>query len=140
MPEVRKEYRDNSVKGSEYYQYTLVAIDSAGNASDMAPTVDVRVIPNVSKEAVKNARALYNKEKKVIELTWDKPIAQVDYFVIYRGKDGKRPLSLTTAEGNALRFEDSSYTGKGKYVYMIKAMYKDLGESPYSVAKELVVE
>lgn len=139
-PEIRKEYRDNSVKGSEYYQYTLVAIDSAGNVSDMAPTVDVRVVPKVSKSEVKNVRAAYNKEKKVVTLDWDKPEAVVAHYEIYRGKDGRRPISLTTAEGAAIRFEDATYTGKGKYVYMIKAIYKDNGESPMSVAKELVVE
>ncbi len=139
-PEVKKEYRDNSVKGAAYYQYTLVAVDSAGNVSDMAPTVDVRVVPKVSKEEVKNVKPSYNKEKKVIELVWTKPNAQVDHYEIYRGKDGRRPISLTTVEGNALRFEDSSYTGKGKYVYMIKAIYKDFGESPFSVATELVIE
>jgi fibronectin type 3 domain-containing protein len=139
-PEVKKEYRDNSVKGAAYYQYTLVAVDSAGNVSDMAPTVDVRVVPKVSKEEIKNASASYNKEKKMVELAWSKPDAQVDYYIIYRGKDGKRPLSLTTTDGNMLRFEDSSYTGKGKYSYMIKAMYKDLGESPFTVLKDVIVD
>jgi hypothetical protein len=43
---------------------------------------------------------------------------------------------FTTYAKNVATYE----AGKGKYVYMIKAMYKDLGESPYSVAKELVVE
>jgi hypothetical protein len=139
-PEVKKEYRDNSVKGAAYYQYTLVAVDSAGNVSNMAPTVDVRVVPKVSKAEVKNVRAAYNKENKVVALDWDKPEAAVSHYEIYRGKDGRRPITLTTADGNATHFEDVTYTGKGKYVYMVKAIYKDKGESPMSVAKEISID
>ena len=139
-PEVKKEYSDKSVKGALYYEYTLVAIDSAGNVSDYAPTVDVRVIPKQTKEQIIQPVASYLKDKRVIELNWSKPAGEVDYYTILRGKDGKRPVSLTTTDGTAVRFEDNSYTGKGKYVYMIQAVYKDKGQSPFTVFNEVVVE
>jgi hypothetical protein len=84
--------------------------------------------------------ASYLKDKRVIELKWTKPAGEVDYYILFRGKDGKRPVSLTTIDGTNPRFEDNSYTGKGKYVYMIKAVYKDKGESPFTVFNEVVVE
>ena len=140
QPEVKKEYFDKSVKGAQYYEYTLVAIDSSGNFSDLAPTVDVRVIAKQTREQIGQPVATYMKDKKVIELKWAKPAGSVDYYTVFRGKDGKRPIALTTAEGNAIRFEDNSFTGKGTYVYMIKAVYKDKGESPFTVFKEVVVE
>ena len=123
-----------------YYEYTLVAIDSAGNVSDYAPTVDVRVIPKQTKEQIMQPVATFLKDKRTIELKWAKPAGEVDYYAVFRGKDGKRPVSLTTTEGTAIRFEDTSYTGKGKYVYMIKAVYKDKGESPFTVFNQVVVE
>jgi len=115
-------------------------VDSAGNVSDMAPTVDVRVVPKVSKGEVKNVRVAFNKENKVVALDWDKPDAPVSHYEIYRGKDGRRPITLTTADGSVTHFEDVSYTGKGKYIYMVKAIYKDKGESPMSVAKEISID
>jgi hypothetical protein len=139
-PEVKREFSDKSVKGAQYYEYTLVAIDSAGNVSDYAPTVDVRVIPKQTREQIEQPVATYLKDRRVIELKWGKPKGEVDYYTVFRGKDGKRPVSLTTTDGTAVRFEDNSYTGKGKYVYMIQAVYKDKGQSPFTVFNEVVVE
>ena len=139
-PSVLKSYTDKSVKGASYYEYTLMAIDSAGNASDLAPTVDVRVIPKASREQVMSPNSIFDKAKKSVVLSWSKPTAAVEYYTIYRGKDGKRPVSLTTVDANAVRFEDATYPGKGTYVYMIKAFYVDRGESPLTVFKEVVVE
>jgi fibronectin type 3 domain-containing protein len=139
-PEVKREHSDKSVKGAQYYEYTLVAIDSAGNVSDFAPTVDVRVIPKQTREQVMQPAAAYLKDKRVIELKWAKPAAEVDYYTIYRGKDGKRPVSLTTTDGSAIQYQDNSFSGKGKYIYMMKAIYKDKGESPLTVFNEVTVE
>jgi hypothetical protein len=139
-PDVRKEYTDKAVTGAMYYEYTLVAIDSAGNVSDLAPTVDVRVIAKQTKEQIMQPVATYLKDKRVIEMKWAKPAAEVDYYTIFRGKDGKRPVSLTTADGGSILFQDNSFPGKGRYVYMIKAVYKDQGESPFTVFNEIVVE
>jgi len=124
-PEVKREFSDKSVKGAQYYEYTLVAIDSAGNVSDYAPTVDVRVIPKQTREQIEQPVATYLKDRRVIELKWGKPKGEVDYYTVFRGKDGKRPVSLTTTDGTAVRFEDNSYTGKGKYVYMIHLSFQE---------------
>lgn len=130
-PEIISTYSDKSVKGGTYYQYTILAIDSSGNKSKRSPTVDVRVIPKVSREALSSPQATFNAEKKSIDLSWKKPVAPVKHYVIYRGKSGKRPSSLTSVEGNLTNFSDTSMTGKGTYRYMIRAIYADGGESPF---------
>jgi uncharacterized protein len=135
----QSKYVDKSVKGGAYYQYTLVAVDSSGNLSPMAPTADVRVVPKVSRESLKDAKAQYNSEKKQLELQWKAPAAKVKYYVIYRGKDGRRPVSLTTAPGSLPVFFDSSFTGKGKYRFMVKAVFDDNGESPFLEFPDVVV-
>ncbi|MFM7814389.1 MAG: hypothetical protein ACKO66_07720 [Flavobacteriales bacterium] len=138
-PTVLNNYSDISVKGASYYEYTLMAIDSAGNASDMAPTVDVRVIAKLTRDQVNQPVSVFDMNKKAIVLTWEKPTKEVEYYSVYRGKDGKNPIALTTVEAGAIRFEDTTYPGKGAYVYMIKAFYKDRGESPFTVFKEVIV-
>jgi fibronectin type 3 domain-containing protein len=101
---------------------------------------DVRVVPVVSREALSSAQATFNAEMKSIDLSWKKPANPVKYYVIYRGKSGKRPLSLTSVEGNLNRFSDTSMTGKGTYRYMIRAIYADGGESPFLNFQEMEVK
>jgi len=139
-PVIRTTYSDKSVKGETYYQYTIFAIDSTGNKSKRSPTVDVRVIPKVSREALTMPQSSYNEGKKNIELSWKQPSAKVKHYVIYRGKSGKRPASLTSVEGNLISFSDSSMTGKGTYRYMIRAIYEDGGESPFLNFQEVEVK
>lgn len=135
----KKEYRDTSVKAEAAYQYVLIAADSAGNISNMDKSLSVRVVPIESRDDVKNLRAGFNKGKKMVTLDWDKPNSPVDHYIVYRGKDGSLPLPLTKADGNLNHFEDIDYPGKGKYRYMLKVVYRDLGESSYSVAEEIDV-
>lgn len=139
-PVIRTTYSDISVKGGTYYQYTILAIDSTGNKSKRSPTVDVRVIPKVSREALTMPQSSYNAAKKNIELSWKQPSAKVKHYVIYRGKSGKRLASLTSVEGNLISFSDSSMTGKGTYRYMIRAIYEDGGESPFLNFQEVEVK
>jgi hypothetical protein len=139
-PEIISTYSDKSVKGGTYYQYTILAIDSSGNKSKRSPTVDVRVIPKVSREALSSPQATFNAEKKSIDLSWKKPVAPVKHYVIYRGKSGKRPSSLISVEGNLTNFSDTSMTGKGTYRYMIRAIYADGGESPFLYFQEVEVK
>ena len=138
--EFKKDYRDTSVKSEAAYQYMLIAADSAGNISDMDKSLSIRVVPIESRDDVKNLRAAFNKGKKMVTLDWVKPNSPVDHYIVYRGKDGSLPLPFTKVEGNLNHFEDIDYPGKGKYRYMLKVVYRDLGESSYSVAEEIDVE
>ena len=134
MPE---SYSDRSVAGATYYQYTLVAIDSSGNKSPFSPTADVRVMPRVSKQDIEAIRLSYNSEKREVNLSWKKPVSEVKYYVIYRGKDSKRPSVLTSPAGNATTFSEVLLPGKAHYRYLIKAIYADGGESPMMNAGEI---
>jgi hypothetical protein len=127
MPEA---YTDKSVSGATYYQYTLLAIDSSGNKSPYSPTADVRVLPRVSKQEIEGIRLSYNAEKREVSMNWNRPTAEVKYYVIYRGKDGKRPSVLTSPAGNATTFSEILLPGKVQYRYLLKAVYADGGESP----------
>lgn len=138
---MRPSYRlfDRNIKGATYYQYALQAIDSSGNRSELSPTIDVRTVPKISHESLQNLKSNYQVESKKIQLRWNAPLSPVKYYVIYRGKDGKRPVSLTSVDGMLPVFYDSSLVGKGSYRYMIKAIYKDGGESPITAFEEVVV-
>jgi hypothetical protein len=134
MPE---SYSDRSVAGATYYQYTLMAIDSGGNKSPYSPTADVRVMPSVNKTELQDLKLSYDKDKKEVKITWKKPVSEVKYYVIYRGKDGKRPGALTSPPGNVNTFTETLLSGKSRYHYLIKAIYSDGGESPMMNAGEI---
>ena len=78
------------------------------------------------------------KEKHRPQL--EKPVAPVKYYIIYRGKSGKRSSSLTSVEGNLTNISDTSMTGKGIYRYMIRAIYAEGGESPLLCFQEVEVK
>jgi len=138
--EFKKDWRDTSVVAQASYQYVLIAADSAGNISSMDKVLAVRVIPVEFRDEVKNLRAKFVKSRKIVTLDWELPQSPVDHYIVYRGKDGNIPLPFTEADGNLIHFEDAEYPGKGKYRYMLKVVYKDLGESPYSVTEEIDVD
>ncbi|MEZ5173633.1 MAG: hypothetical protein R2850_09040 [Bacteroidia bacterium] len=134
MPE---SFTDKSVNGATYYQYTLVATDSSGNNSPFSPTADVRVMPKVSKMQLENLKLTYDAAKHEVKMTWNKPATEVKYYVIYRGKDGKRPSVLTSPAGSENSFSEVLLPGKSRYKYLIKAIYSDGGESPIMNAGEV---
>lgn len=134
MPEV---FTDKNVSGATYYQYALIAIDSSGNKSPFSPTADVRVMPKVSKMELQNLKLNYEAAKREVKITWTKPAADVNYYVIYRGKNGKRPEVLTSPSGSTPYFSEILLPQNAKYKYLIKAIYSDGGESPMMRAGEV---
>jgi hypothetical protein len=72
-----------------------------------------------------------------VNLSWKKPVSEVKYYVIYRGKNSKRPSVLTSAAGNATTFSEVLLPGKAQYRYLIKAIYADGGESSIMNAGEI---
>lgn len=128
--ELPASYSDRTVEGSTYYQYALLATDSSGNKSPYSPTMDVRVLPKVSKQDIKGLNVRFDKEKKDVVLSWSKPSSTVKFYVLYRGKSGNRPAVLTSPSGELNQYRDNMLVGKGAYTYLIKAVYADGGESP----------
>lgn len=135
-----KSYSDKSIEGATYYQYALMATDSSGNKSPYSPTMDVRVMPKVSKQELKGLSLKYDKEKKDVVLAWSKPSTVVKHYVVYRGKSGNRPAVLTSPNGDVIQYRDGMLVGKGSYTYLIKAIYADGGESPLMNMGNVVVE
>jgi hypothetical protein len=126
-------YADKNFEGATFYEYRLQAIDSTGNKSPYSPEVSIRTKPKVSRNKIIGLRSSLDSTRKVIRLDWQKPDSEVQYYVLYRGKDEKRPVSYVSPDGNLLFYEDTFFHSKSKYTYMIKAYYKDGGESPFCV-------
>jgi hypothetical protein len=138
-PDSKSSYSDLSVQGGTYYQYALQAVDSAGNKSALSPTVEVKTVPRKNREAIKSGTAVFNVEKKAVDLKWIATTKPVKYYVIYRGKDGNAPISLISVDGKSIGYLDNTWVGKGKYSYLLKAVYTDYGESPYLQFNEVVI-
>jgi hypothetical protein len=125
----KHEYVDRNVKGVTYYQYVLQAVDSAGNHSAFSPSVEVRVYEKMKIAPINRVNALFHPDLKKVNIDWTKPDAPVDFYVIYRSKDGSNFSSHAAVEAEKLVFEDADLIGKGQYQYAVKAVFKQGGES-----------
>lgn len=131
-------YTDRQVSGAEFYQYALQAFDSSGNASKLSPTADVRVKPNVSNDELRELKSGVDASNRAVRLNWKAPQTKVKYYVIYRGKNGKRPATYTSVPGSETTFTEVLSAG-ASFKYLIRAVYEDGGESPISGFPEVKV-
>ena len=138
-PLLSTSFTDLGVNSDIFYQYSLQATDSSGNKSPLAPIADIKVVKKYTKESLRLGNASYNKEKRAVELSWKTPQTAVKYYVIYRGKDGRSPSSVSSSEGTISSFSDTNLVGNGRYVYMIKTIFKDGSESPFMSFPEVEV-
>jgi uncharacterized protein len=113
------------------YDFTIEAADFVGNISGRAVPVRVRVFDSGIRPDLKNFQAIYDKEKKTVKLTWDKPKKlQPKYLVIYRSINNGQLTAMKSIKGDAINYSEMLIDGKGVYNYSVKAVYEDGGESP----------
>ncbi|MBS1569490.1 MAG: hypothetical protein JST45_08610 [Bacteroidetes bacterium] len=121
-------YTDTSVAGPEFYSYKLEVTDSAGNEASSPAEVAVQVPRRNARAALQNITARYDAGKKMMALAWAAPARAVHHFVIYRSKNGGAPSTIGHAAGTTT-YSDHGLTGAGRYVYLLKAVFADGGES-----------
>ncbi|CAN5819081.1 hypothetical protein BH11BAC7_BH11BAC7_12320 [soil metagenome] len=120
----------NVIPGNEYY-YSLLVTDSAGNktsASFPAIYFQPRIYP-----ALKNIAAVPDFEKRVVALSWDQPLQEVDRYIIYKSKKGEPSRTWKTVNGNSTTIVDKELYPGNVYVYKVKAVMKSGAETKLQV-------
>jgi fibronectin type 3 domain-containing protein len=118
---------DTSALAGMKYTYALEVFDSAGNKSEL-------IFPEYEfasrvRKPVANFEATADLEKKIISLRWDLPQQPADRFIIYKAKEGEELRSLKTLNGTTTSFVDVQPHPGNVYVYAIRAVMKDGGET-----------
>lgn len=130
---------DKDFSGSSYYQYTVQAIDTAGNKSDFAPPVSVKVLVNKNQFNVRKLEAIYDKDNKVILLSWEKVNKPIMYYVIYKKVEGGNLENYFSTEQDKISFVDREIIYDGEYQYGIKTVFLD-GQSDITLSNKVIVK
>lgn len=120
-------FTDTTVQYGVTYVYALMVQDSSGNQSALdfpAMNFSPRVRP-----ALENCTATPDFEKRTIALKWDMPAQPVDRIIIYKGKQGEAIRSFKTLGGTADNYIDNQLYPGNTYIYRVKAVMKDGGET-----------
>lgn len=134
VPVAATSWTDLDVRKNVTLEYALAAVDSAGNRSELSPTVlarpyDTGVLPDV-----RDLTARYDADKKetVLRWAWDRPTDGVR-FVVYRSVNatGLRTYAVVD-DARAVTFTDRSLRGAGAYQYAVKVVARTGAESKLS--------
>jgi len=129
---------DSEVEAGVYYNYTIIAIDSAKLESLPAKMVTGVKVDTGIRAKIENIKTSVDRTNKTISIQWEYAAKNIKEFLIYK-KSEEEPLSLyTSLTGDQRAFVDASLVINNSYLYRIKAIYEDGAESPFS--KELRVK
>jgi len=139
-PGVRK-YVDFNVIPKTTYYYSIVSVDSSGNASKMANTITARPYDTGKREPVKQLTVQYNRQSKSVTLKWKYQgnTATKYWFVVYRASGDKGFVELKALKPELNEFVDTS-PAKGTLTYGIVVMTADGGQSEMVTQKVEVTD
>lgn len=112
-------FEDKNVTRNTNYEYEIRVLDESGLWSDNEKTVSIKTIPLQTLEDVSALKAIYNKEKKQVELTWQYLTLKEHYFVIYKSLDGSKFEEIDFVDENN-SYIDKSIKREQLYFYKIK--------------------
>ncbi|MBK6343809.1 MAG: fibronectin type III domain-containing protein [Flavobacteriales bacterium] len=125
-------WTDRDVRGPAHYSYTMVAVDSAGNASTEALPLAVRVHERLKRAEVTGVKAL-RIDERTVQVSWSQPPGTVHHYLVLRAKDGGAAMPVGSAPGSSSSFADIRLAGKGTYTYTVQAVYDDGAASAVSI-------
>lgn len=111
-------YFDKRVNPGRGYTYEILTYDLSGNLA--ASQSIYRFFEPGYRKPLKGVSAQVNKEKKGIELSWQKPNDKVYSYVIYRAKKGEKLLPLKTITNHIDFFIDKNVNINNSYTYSVK--------------------
>ncbi|MBI5646517.1 MAG: hypothetical protein HY962_06260 [Ignavibacteriae bacterium] len=133
---------DRDVQATVTYEYTLQAVDSAGNRSELSMSVRARPYDSGVLPTPRDLQAVYNKETRRISVRWTSPVRREGLsFLVYRSFNGEglKKYAAVAAEEKA-EYIDTALRGKGTYEYAIRVVHSSGAESPLSDVIRVVVE
>ncbi len=125
---------DTDVRRNVTFEYAMMAVDSAGNRSDMSTSVLARAYDTGVLPDVRDVTARYDADKKVNELrwSWDRP-ADGLRFIVYRSinQSGLRSYAVVD-DPRTVTFTDRGLRGAGSYQYAVKVVSRSGASSRLS--------
>jgi hypothetical protein len=113
-------YNDTLTKSNIWYEYKLVAVDSAGLSSQDSKILRIQQPEKDPFPIVENLRAIVNKENKMVKLSWDFN-KNATGFRIMRAKKGEPLETYTFVKGSKREYYDSYLIINTEYVYSVVA-------------------
>ena len=127
-------YLDEATQPGETYQYTLIAVDDSGLESPPAKPVMMKRLNNEKKPALQNLKSSVDRTAQTISISWKYQPAGIAKYLVYRAKKGEKIRLYDHLPATSQGFVDRGMAINSEYVYRVKAVFEDGGESPLSQA------
>ena len=148
--ESQEYYIDTSADVRVMYEFQLMAIDDAAMSST-SNIIEAKRIDNYIRKKIENIGAKADRREKQIELLWEyHTMSDVQHFIVYKCTAENTPTSyesMTPQEAlysnddkkkkYVYSFVDNGVSMNTDYIYQIKAIHIDGGESPLSAKIEI---
>ncbi|MDA3953468.1 MAG: hypothetical protein PF485_07460, partial [Bacteroidales bacterium] len=125
-------FTDNQVSKEKIYEYSLVAIDDAGLASEHSKFLVIRIYNTGVQTQVSNFKAELADDEKSVILAWEYDESSDCTFLIYRAYNGGGLQMFASANKGSKQYIDKNIALKGTYTYAIKAINKNGNKSTLS--------
>ncbi len=136
VEDIPKILSDTGLKPNTKYTYALVAIDDAGNYSDIAYPLTAK-----TKQVMPKGKILQfdiAKKDKTIEISWKYQGKEQDRIFIYRALETGKFKLIKNVEAGKLKYIDKHIKPGTKYRYRLIAETKRGYQLDYTEAKEIV--
>ncbi|HEY0612980.1 MAG TPA: hypothetical protein VGD35_25060, partial [Chitinophaga sp.] len=132
----RETYTDTSLQLGNTYYYELLAYDDSNNkAKELSGDI---WFETGRRNAVSNWKAVPDKEKKQVQLSWQYNQPDVKQYRIYRAKNSDPFLLYATQDGATRQWTDDEIFLGNVYKYKITAVLK--GDAKAEMSKVLEVK
>jgi uncharacterized protein len=133
-------YTVDSLEKKQFYEFSLVAVDSSALRSPFSFPVKVRTYDIGLRTGISDLNGIYSSSSKQVKLTWNYSEQGKFYYVVYRSYNNSDLLPYKNVEPGGNAFNDNDSQRNGRYRYAVKVIYTDGGESPVSVPVDIIVE
>jgi len=123
---------DDDVQAGIYYNYTMVAVDSAKLQSLPANSVRGIKVDTGVRPIIEKIKTIVDRTNKTISIMWEYNEENVKEFLIYKKIEEEQLSLYRNISGNDVEFTDTKLVINTNYLYRIKAVYSDGSESPFS--------
>ncbi len=134
------EFTDNQINKEKIYEYSLVAIDDAGLASENSKPLVIRVYNPGLLKVVGDLQVKLGENGKSVVLSWNNVESSDCNYLIYRAYNGTSLQMHASADEGANEYIDKNVSSEGTYTYAIKAISKNGNKSPLSGSVKIEVK
>lgn len=131
--DTNKYYLDK-VESLHRYQYAMVAVDKSGLKSVMSKPVWGQALIMNKRNKIDKITGIADRENHHVQLTWSYNEQNIQKFLVYRAIADSDLMLYKAVSVSSKKFIDNGVNMNTVYVYRIKVIFKDGGESPFSDA------